>query len=160
MKLRVMFGCNLYSERFWKDIKMENILIFRTSADATIYKLIDELKIIRDREIDCLIQSSQFQRYKADYPYINFIDIRGERFENLSLDIIELICSKRYDNLYITLTGEKAYNFWNVIEIVSKVRFKRGFFYNCNGQKTEIPRKNILKDTICKLYIRQSKYFC
>lgn len=159
MKLRVMFNYDPYSARFWKGIKVENILIFRTSADATIHKLIDELKKNRDREIDCLIQSSQLQRYKADYPYINFIDIRGERFENLPLDVIELICSKRYNNLYITLTGEKAYNFWNVIEIVNKVRFKRGFFYNCNGQKIEIPGKNILKDTICRLYIRQSKFF-
>lgn len=134
---------------------MEKVLILRTSTDATIRKLIKELRETERNEIYCMVQSSQFQRYEEDYPDIKFIDICGERFEDLPLDVVDSIRSKRYSSLYITLTGEKAYNFWNVIEIVSKVRFKRGFFYNCNGQMTEIPRKNILRDTVCRLYMRE-----
>lgn len=133
---------------------MENILIFKTSTDVTIQKLFHELAGEENKDIDCLIQHSHVKRYQEEYPYINFIDIQGERFENLSLEIMEKISKKLYDMVYVTLTGTNAYGFWNVISIVSKVRFKKGFFYNCNGEKMEIPRKNIVKDTICRLYIK------
>lgn len=138
---------------------METVLILRASTDETIRKLINELKKSGNKEIDCLVQNSQFRRYKTDFLDINFIDIHRERFKDLPSEVMESINSKRYDSLYITLTGEKAYNFWNVIEVVSKVRFKKGFFYNCYGEKIEIPRINILKDTLCRLYIKWINYF-
>lgn len=138
----------------YKQIRMEKILVFRTSADRTIQKLFHELDQTGDMNIDCLIQSSKVQKYKEEFPNINFIDIEGEKFENLSSEIMKMISKKVYDRLYITLTGVNAYNFWNVMKIVSHVHFKKGFFYNCNGEKTKIPRENIIKDTLCRLYIK------
>lgn len=138
----------------YKGVGMEKILIFKTSTDVTIQKLFHEFAGEENKDIDCLIQHSHVKRYQEEYPYINFIDIQGERFENLSLEIMEKILENLYDIVYVTLTGANAYGFWNVISIVSKVRFKKGFFYNCNGEKMEIPRKNKVKDTICRLYIK------
>lgn len=138
---------------------MGKVLILKTSTDETVQKLIAELKKNGVNEIECLVQSSQYRKYQTDYPDIDFIDICGERFENLSLDIIESISSKWYSSLYITLTGERAYNFWNVIEIVYKVHFRRGFFYNCNGKKRRFSEKDILKDAMCRFYIRWSDFF-
>lgn len=144
----------LSKNMIYKDIRMEKILVFRTSVDSTIQKLFNELGKIGDKDIDCLIQSSKVQKYKEEYPYINFIDIQGERFENLSSEVIKRISKKMYDRLYITLTGVDAYNFWNIMEILSNVHFKKGFFYNCNGEKMKIPRENIIKDTLCRIYIK------
>lgn len=138
---------------------MGKVLILKTSTDETVQKLIAELKKNGVYKIECLVQSSQYRKYQADYPDIDFIDICGERFENLPLDVIKLISSKWYSSLYITLTGEKAWNFWNVIDIVGGVHFRRGYFYNCNGKKREFSGKNILKDAICRLYIMWNNYF-
>lgn len=136
---------------------MEKILIFRTSTDATMQKLLKELG---KKDIDCLIQSSQIGKYQVEYPYINFIDICQERFENLSREVMSLISNKKYDQLYVTLSGVNGYNFWNVIELVGRVHFKKAFFYNCNGKKTKIPQKNIIRDTLCRLYIKLIELIC
>lgn len=130
---------------------MGHILIFKTSTDATMKRLISELD---KQEIDCLIQSSQIGRYNAEYPYINFIDICQEGFYDLPLEIIDRISSKLYDQVYVTFSGIKGHNYGNVMELVCKVNYKHAFFYNCNGDKTEIPKKNLIKDTLCSLYIK------
>ena len=129
------------------------VLVLKTSADATMQKLLNELCNDTNKQIDCLIQSSQVIRYQKEYPDINFIDICKERFENLPSDVTSMVTNKKYDQLYITLSGVNAYNFWNVMELVNKIRYKTAFFYNCNGVKMKIPRKNIIKDTLCKWYI-------
>lgn len=129
------------------------VLVLKTSADATMQKLLNELCNDTNKQIDCLIQSSQVIRYQKEYPDINFIDICKERFENLPSDVTSMVTNKKYDQLYITLSGINAYNFWNVMELVNKIRYKTAFFYNCNGVKMKIPRKNIIKDTLCKWYI-------
>ena len=105
-------------------------------------------------DIDCLIQSSQIDRYQAQYPDINFIDIYQEGFYDLPSQIVTQISTKSYDQLYVTFSGIKGHNFGNVMELVSMVNFKKAFFYNCNGDRIEIPRKNIIKDTFCRLYIK------
>lgn len=133
---------------------MSRILIFKTSTDATMKRLICELD---KQEIDCLIQSSQIDRYKAEYPNIKFIDICQEGFYDLPLEIINRISSKLYDQVYVTFSGIKGHNYGNVMELVSKVDYKSAFFYNCNGDKTEIPRKNLIKDTLCSLYIKWNR---
>lgn len=129
----------------------ERILVFRTSADATMKRLFHEL---RGKDIDCLIQSSQIDRYQIEFPYVNFINIYQEGFYDLPSQIMTQISTKSYDQLYITFSGIKGHNFGNVMELVSKVNFKHAFFYNCNGAKIEIPKKNIIKDTLCSLYIK------
>lgn len=129
---------------------MEKILVFKTSADATIKRLFHELE---SRDIDCLIQSSQIARYKEEYPYVNFIDICQEGFYDLPGKVTEMISKKRYDQVYVTFSGIKGHNYGNVMELVSKVHFKKAFFYNCNGDRTEIPEQNVIKDRLCRVFI-------
>ncbi len=130
---------------------MSGILIFKTSTDGTMKRLFEELG---KKDIDCLIQSSQMQRYQAEYPYINFIDIRKEGFYDLSPEVKERISSKTYDKVYVTFSGIKGHNYGNIMELVSGVNCKSAFFYNCNGDKVEIPKKNFIKDVLCRLYIK------
>ena len=129
---------------------MNKILAFKTSTDATIKRLFQELG---QEDIDCLIQSSQLNRYQEEYPVINFIDIQQEGFYDLPFEVIGKISSKTYDQIYVTFSGIKGHNYGNVMELVDKVAFKKAFFYNCNGDKIEIPKKNRLKDSICRIYI-------
>ena len=126
------------------------ILIFRTASDATMKRLFHELK---NQNIDCLIQSSQFARYKKEYPSIHFIDICREGFYDLPDEVTKAIAEKEYDQLYVTFSGIKGHNYGNVMELVSKMRFKKAFFYNCNGDKVEIPKPNAIKDKLCRAYI-------
>lgn len=130
---------------------MEKILVFKTSTDATIKKLLDEMG---KKDIDCLIQSSLVGRYQAEYPAVNFIDIRQEGFYDLPPNVIDMISLKKYDQLYVTFSGIKGHNYGNVMELVDKLDYKNAYFYNCNGDRIEIPRKNIIKDTLCWIYIK------
>lgn len=130
------------------------ILVLKTSSDTTMQRLFRELDRGEEKDIDCLIQTSQIDRYRKEYSYINFIDIRRERFDNISLEVINLVSEKLYDRLYITLSGINGYDFWNVVQFISKVCYKKAFFYNCNGEQIKIPRKNIIKDTLGRLYIK------
>lgn len=127
------------------------ILIFRTSIDATMENLFRELA---SKDIDCLIQSSQIDRYCTKYPYVNFVDIRQEGFYDLPVDVIDRISKKVYDELYVTFSGTNGHNYGNVMGLVGKVHFKKAFFYNCNGDKTEIPRPDLIKDMLCRAYIK------
>jgi len=129
---------------------MSNILIFRTSADETVERLIGELG---EKNIDCLIQSSQITRYREKYPYIDFIDICQEGFYDLPDKVIKKIAETKYDQLYVTFSGIKGHNYGNVMGLVSKVHYKNAFFYNCNGEMKEIPRQNVIKDLCCRAYI-------
>lgn len=129
---------------------MSNILIFTTSSDITMDRLIRELG---EKRIDCLIQSSQLARYREEYPHINFIDICQEGFFDLPPQVIRKISEKHYDQLYVTFSGVKGHNYGNVMAFVSKVHFQKAFFYNCNGEKTEIPKQNVIKDMLCRVYI-------
>jgi len=135
---------------------LEKILIFKTSTDMTMKRLFHEL---REKDIDCLIQSSQINRYRIEYPYINFIDICQEGFYDLPFGIVDEMRQKIYDQVYITFSGIKGHNYGNVMELVSQMNFKRAFFYNCNGDRTEIPQANKVKDMICRFYITWIGYF-
>ncbi len=130
---------------------MKKILVFRTSTDTTIKRLFHDLG---KENIDCLIQSSQWERYKKKYPNINFIDICQEGFYNLPIKIIDMISKKRYDQLYITFSGIRGGNYGNIMEIVEKINFKNAYFYNCNGEKIKIPKKNKIKDLFIRIYIK------
>lgn len=129
---------------------MKKILVFKTSVDTTIKRLFYDLG---KEYIDCLIPSSHIERYKSTYPYINFIDICQEGFYDLPSEVISMISMKSYDQVYITLSGIKGYNYGNVMEIVAKVDFTEAFFYNCNGDKIIIPKQNIIKDIFYRGYI-------
>lgn len=129
---------------------MKRVLIFRTSSDTTMYKLLEE---IGDEQIDCLIQSSQARRYSEQYPNINFIDIQSEDFYDLSESVLKKIGVVTYDELYITFSGTVGHNYGNVVEILQYTRFKNAYFYNCNGERTTIPTPNKIKDLLCKWFI-------
>ena len=129
---------------------MGKILVFKTATDATMKRLFHDLK---NCDIDCLIQSSQIARYREEYPDINFIDICQEGFYDLPDEVVKMISDKNYNQLYVTFSGIKGHNYGNVMELVSKVHFQKAFFYNCNGDKTEIPQQNVIKDKLCRAYI-------
>ena len=130
---------------------MEQILVLKTSTDATMKRLFHELE---KRKIDCLIPNSQIDRYRAEYPEVNFIDIRQEGFYDLPVDVIDMVSEKTYDRLYVTFSSINGHNYGNVMELVGKMHFREAFFYNCNGDKTEIPKSDLLKDTLCRAYIK------
>lgn len=128
------------------------VLILCTSSDAVMKKLLEELQNF-DNNIDCLIQTSQIERYKALYPKVNFIDIQAEGFYDLPSDVMDKVSQNKYEQLYVTLSGVVGHNYGNVMSIVSKIVYKEAFFYNCNGEKITIPSPNFLKDFICRVYI-------
>lgn len=130
---------------------MNRVLVFKTSTDITIKKLFEELK---KEEIDCLIQSSQVDIYKSGYPSIHFIDICQDSFYDVPECVVYRICSKAYDQVYVTFSGIKGHNYGNIMELLDKINYKRAFFYNCNGDRVEIPKKHAVKDFICRLYIK------
>lgn len=135
---------------------MGDILVFRTSTDATMKRLFQDLG---KEKIDCLIQSSQINKYKTKYSYINFIDIFQESFYDVPDEVVHMMCQKVYDQVYVTFSGTTGHNYGNVMELLSKMNYKSAFFYNCNGDKFEIHRKHILKDMICRLYIKWIGFF-
>lgn len=134
---------------------LADILVFRTSADGTMKRLFEELG---EKNIDCLIQTSQLERYKSQYPNINFIDIRQEGFYELPTEVVKQITEKRYGQLYVTFSGVSGHNYGNVMRIVSKIDSSYACFYNCNGERVEIPKKNVWKDFLCRLYIEGIKF--
>lgn len=129
---------------------MEKILVFRTSTDATIKKLFHELE---GKNIDCLVQHSQVDRYRAEYPHINFIDICQEGFYDLPAGVIHMIACQTYDQVYITFSDRDGYNYGNVLKLLEQINYRNAFFYNCNGDRMKIPKGNMIKDTLCRIYI-------
>lgn len=135
---------------------MKHILVFKTSADETMKRLFRDLK---EEDVDCFIQSSLLNRYRAEYPDIHFIDICKEGFYDLPSEVINKLSEKMYDRLYVTFSGVKGHNYGNVMELVCKAHFKRAFFYNCNGNVVEMPKEQIIKDTLCRIYIKWIEWF-
>ena len=127
------------------------VLVFRTSSDDTMRHLFMELG--DEHAIDCLIQSSQFEQYRMQYPKINFIDIQQEVFVDLSKTLLDAISEKQYDRIYVTVSGVVAHNYGNVMQILACLKSRSSFFYNCHGKQIEIPQRNLWKDTFWSLYI-------
>ena len=125
-------------------------MIFKTSTDVTLNKLFHELG---EKNIDCLVQRSQMERYRKLYPYIHFIDICQEGFYDLPFKVIEMISNQIYDEVYITFSGREGYNYGNVLELLEQMNYKSAFFYNCDGDRMEILGGNRIKDTLCRIYI-------
>lgn len=130
---------------------MKKILIFRTSVDGTFRRLYEEVK---ENNVSCLIQSSQLERYRESYPDILLIDICQEGFYDLPQKVYAQLDSEEYDEVYITFSGVVGHNYGNVLEILKKIKYKKAYFYNCNGDKTEICRGNSMKYKLCRLYIK------
>lgn len=130
---------------------MKRILILRTSNDGTIFKLFEE---IYDNQLYCMIQSSQVERYKNMYPKIHFIDIKQEGFYNLDESVMKEVKNTEFEEVYITFTGEVGHNYGNIMSMVKLLNFKKGYFYNCLGERVEIPKMGIVKDLLYKIYIK------
>lgn len=130
---------------------MKNILVLKTSSDATINRLFSEL---RECHIDCLIASSEIEKYRNLFPKINFIDIHREGFYDIESELIYEISLKNYDEMYITLSGTVGHNYGNVMELIIQFNCKKNYFYNCNGEKTLIPKYNSIKTFACMCLIK------
>lgn len=129
---------------------MKKILVLKTSMDGTMFRLFDELQ---GKHIDCLIQSSEMNKYQKKFPNINFIDIENEGFYELTPHVLRQATKERYDEIYITFSGVVGHHYGNVIEVLDLLRFKKAFFYNCNGERVNIPRQNLLRDWLCREFI-------
>ena len=132
---------------------MEKVLIFKTASDNVMNQLFDKVSN-ENAEIDCLIQNSLIEQYKEKYENINFINIYKEGFYNVSSDVIDPIKSVCYNKIFIPLTGAHGHNFGNIIDIITQLSFKNGYFYNCNGELIEIPQYGFWQDWLCRCYIR------
>lgn len=130
---------------------MQKVIVLKTSTDATIYRLFEEIK---DNEIFCLIQSSQIDRYRKMYPDIKFIDIQKEGFYDLSEEVMLSIDGITFDELYVTYSGVVGHNYGNVLAIVDKINRKKAFFYNCNGNRVEMPVFSKMRNFLCRVFIK------
>lgn len=132
------------------------IIVLKTASDTVVDKLLDEIK--NQQNIDCLIQPSNIERYKAKYTEINYINIQRERFEYLTEDILSEIEKKNYQILYIPHAGEKPYNFGNVILLASHINHKKIIFYSEDGEKREIRKKGKIASFFYRLMIIYFKW--
>lgn len=125
--------------------------MFRTSTDTTMKKFFIEFD--KDNDITCLIQKSQLDRYQHLYPDIKYIDIGRESFYNLDEQFFNQFYDSSFDELYVTCSFNIAYNYGNVIEIADKIKSKRKFFYNCDGNHELMPQYNFIQSFLIKIYI-------
>lgn len=128
---------------------MKRILVFKTAEDQIVMKLLEEQK--EDR-IDIMIPSNDVKKYELIYPCINYLEIASDSFYEINQSVIEQISAILYDRIYITLTGRHEHDFGHVLEILTKCRYKRAFFYNCDGEYMEIPRYSLLTEMVISLY--------
>lgn len=131
---------------------MERVLVFKTSSDYVFENLLDNLSDSK-KKIECLVPSSKLVKYQEKYVYMRFIDIKKEGFYDLSKEIIEYLCQKEYEEIYITFSGVTGHNYGNVMDVVSKLKYHKGYFYNCNGNRVEFNKSNMLIDFLCNCYI-------
>lgn len=131
------------------------IIVLKTASDTVVDRLLDEIK--NHRNIDCLIQPSNIERYKTKYPEINYINIQRERFEYLAEGILSEIEKKSYRILYIPHAGVQPYNFGNVILLASHINHKKIIFYSENGEKREIRKKGKMSSFLNRLMITYFK---
>lgn len=130
---------------------MKKILVLRTSADNTMNRLFNEIK---GNDVYCMIQSSIVKRYSELHPEVKYIDIKREGFYDIDQEIISGLKKVKFDEVYVTFTGVIAHNYGNVMTIVEQLNYKKAFFYNCNGERTEIPKFNVVKDFLCRVFIK------
>lgn len=131
---------------------MDNILIFKTASDNVMNRLLNELQKQRSFKY-CLIQSSTLNSYYSKYEDIKFIDIKQEGFYNISDDIVKSLSQKKFEKIYIPITGVRANNFGNVIEICNKLHFNELVFFNCDGEKSIVRKKSSFIERLIKVYI-------
>ena len=135
---------------------MKNILIFKTSADETVHRLLAELE---NENVFCLIQSDGYERFCQRYSKVHFIDIQKEGFYDLPKEVKDQMIGKRYDELYITFSGLTAHNYGNVLEVAAQCSFEVAYFYNCKGERIRIPAHHPLKEWLIRSYIRFVEFF-
>lgn len=132
------------------------ILIIKTSSDKTIKKLLEELV---GCEVTGIIQEGLLQIYQGEYPTVKWIGIRDESFYEIDNELIKELSKNVFDEVYITLSGVVGHNMGSIIGIIENLRFKKAYFYNCNGNRVSIPKPNFLKDLICRVYINLAQLF-
>lgn len=128
---------------------LKRIIVLRTSTDDIMCRLFEEIK---DNEIFCMIASSQIDRYREMYPNIKFIDIQRERFYDLPPEVLSNVNRMTFNELYVTLPDIVGYYYENVMAVVDRINWRKAFFYNCNGDRVEIPGK--MRSFIYRVYIR------
>lgn len=136
---------------------MSSIIIFKTSGDETMKRLLNDLGDGHD--IDCLISSNQIEKYRSLYPKICFIDIQQDGFFEWKSEVFECVTQKTYDRLYVTLTGQTGYHFGNVMQMVRRINSRYSCFYNSKGEELVIPPKQIFRDGFWRVYIMMMNWW-
>ena len=131
---------------------MNNVLILKTASDVVLHKLFEELKN-EDSKKYCFIQSSLINKFQKEYVEIEFIDIHQEGFYNISDSVLEEIKKISFAEIYIPTTSPRAINFGNILDLVCNLNYEKIIFFNCNGEKKEIKKKQKWEEKIIKLYI-------
>lgn len=131
---------------------MDNILIFKTASDATIHRLFEQLRFEKSRKI-CLIQSSLKDNFQKKYHFVSFIDIKREGFYGIEDSVIQQLKEIKYEKIYIPITGVRATNFGNIVELCTKFSYEELVFYNCNAEQSIIKKQNRFKEKLIKIYI-------
>ncbi len=137
-------------------MEKKEILVLKTAPDIVMDRLLDEIG--NEEDISCFIQSSKIEEYKEKYPKMYFVDIQGERFEDLSENVLAETKKKYYRIIYIPHVGEKPRYFGNVILFVSHINHKRIIFYNENGEKKEVKKKGKIASYFYRMMIMFFKW--
>ncbi len=128
------------------------VLVIKASQDAMFNKLLHEL--IEDKEeIVCLLSASAYKSYKDRVKGVSLVDIKNEGFYDINESLLACLKKKTYKAVYITISGTVAHNFGNIIELLDNLSFEKAYFYNSNGDKIIIPKRNHFFDFICECYI-------
>lgn len=120
-------------------------------------KLLNTLRDSTDKKY-CLIQSGRLASYQKKYPEIVFIDIEKESFYDVSDHVLKPIKGIHFEKIYIPVTGVKAYNFGNVMEIIVELDYNILSFFYSNGESHEISKINRFHEYLCKKYIQVISY--
>lgn len=137
-------------------MEKKKVLVLKTASDVVMDRLLSEIG--NKENVNCFIQSSKLEEYKEKYPEIYFVDIQGERFGNLTQNVLAETENVYYQTVYIPHVGEKPRYFGNVILFVSHINHKRIIFYNENGEKREVKRKGKIASFFCRIMITYFKW--
>ncbi|MBD5476921.1 MAG: hypothetical protein HDR17_13245 [Lachnospiraceae bacterium] len=137
-------------------MEKKKVLVLKTAYDAVTDRLLEEIG--NKENVSCFIQTSKLEEYKEKYPEIYFVDIQGERFGDLTKNILAETEKVFYQTIYIPHAGEKPLYFGNVILFASHINHKRIIFYNENGEKREVKKKGKIASSFYRIMIIYFKW--
>ena len=137
-------------------MEKKRVLVLKTASDVVMDRLLEEIG--NKENVNCFIQTSKLEEYKEKYPAIYFVDIQGERFGNLTENVLAETEKVYYRTVYIPHAGKKPRYFGNVILFTSHINHKRIIFYNEDGEKREVKKKGKIVSSFYRIMIIYFKW--